>query len=104
MDARLGYFGAPRLFHAAQVLVATCGEEAKYGTVGTPRHFFGEWKPPERATPSEPTRLPGAPSRAAPATSTPADEALGGLLQKRTLLELVRDFTVFQTGAGGREK
>jgi type I restriction enzyme R subunit len=38
--------GGPRLFEAAQVLVATCGQAAVYGTVGTPTRVFAEWKDP----------------------------------------------------------
>ena len=38
--------GAPKLFEAAQILVATCGERAVYGTVGTPARFFLAWKEP----------------------------------------------------------
>ena len=38
--------GAPKLFEAAQILVATCGERAVYGTVGTPERFFLGWKEP----------------------------------------------------------
>ena len=45
-DTRWKDQGAPRLFEAAQILVAACGERAVYGTVGTPERFYLEWKEP----------------------------------------------------------
>ena len=45
-DTRWKDQGAPRLFEAAQILIGTCGEQAVYGTVGTPERFFLAWKEP----------------------------------------------------------
>ena len=69
--------GAPKLFEAAQILVATCGERAVYGTVGTPERFFLEWKEPYPLTVKQLGEKLGR-------TPTPQDILLYGLLEPRT--------------------
>ena len=85
--------GAPRLFEAAQILVGTCGERAVYGTVGTPQRYFLEWKQPyplsEKQLGEQLGRLP-----------TPQDILLYGLLEPRNLLDVVRNFVVFEIEDG----
>ncbi len=85
--------GASRLFEAAQILVGTCGERAVYGTVGTPERFFLEWKQPYPLTVEE---LAGKLGR----TPTPQDILLYGLLEPRNLLDIVRNFVVFEVEGG----
>ena len=85
--------GAPKLFEAAQILVATCGERAVYGTVGTPERFFLEWKEPY---PLSVKRLGEKLGR----TPTPQDILLYGLLEPRNLLDIVRSFVVFEVEGG----
>ena len=46
LDDRYRELGAPRLFETMQILVATCGHAASYGTVTTPHRFYAEWKQP----------------------------------------------------------
>ncbi len=92
-DPRWKDQGAPKLFEAAQVLVGTCGERAVYGTVGTPERFFLEWKEPyplsiERLG----ERLGRAPTR--------QDVLLYGLLEPGNLLDIVRNFVVFEVEGG----
>ena len=85
--------GAPKLFEAAQILIGTCGERAVYGTVGTPARFFLEWKDPYPLTVQQLTdRLGRAP--------TPQDVLLCGLLEPRNLLDIVRNFVVFEVEGG----
>ena len=85
--------GAPRLFEAAQVLVGSCGEGAVYGTVGTPARFFLEWKEPYPLTVKQLSeRLGRSPS--------PQDILLYGLLEPRNLLDIVRNFVVFEVEGG----
>ena len=85
--------GAPKLFEAAQILIAACGERAAYGTVGTPERFFLEWKEPyPLSTAQLGERLGRAP--------TPQDVLLYGLLEPRNLLDVVRNFVVFETEGG----
>ena len=85
--------GAPRLFEAAQILVGTCGERAVYGTVGTPERFFLEWKLPYPLSANQLAEQLGR-------TATPQDVLLYGLLEPRNLLDLVRNFVVFEIEDG----
>ena len=92
-DSRWKDQGAPKLFEAAQILVGTCGERAVYGTVGTPERFFLEWKAPY---PLGVEQLREQLGRA----PTPQDILLYGLLEPRNLLDIVRNFVVFEIEDG----
>ena len=81
--------GAPQLFETVQLLVATCGLRAAYGTVGTPQRFFAEWKTPYPALEEEVATALGK-------KPTPQDVALWGLFQPANLLDIVRNFVVFE--------
>ena len=85
--------GAPRLFEAAQILIATCGEHAVYGTVGTPERFFLAWKEPYPLT----VKQLGVKLGRSP---TPQDILLYGLLEPRNLLDVIRNFVVFDSDGG----
>ena len=86
--------GAERLFHYAQLTVATCFETARVGTVGASYEHYLEWKD----------------TYPAPQTSE-VSENLGGLsgqemlvagtLRPEHLLDIVRNFTLF-TEVNGR--
>ena len=92
-DTRWKDQGAPRLFEAAQILVGTCGERAVYGTVGTPERFFLAWREPYPLSVEQlGERLGRAP--------TPQDVLLFGLLEPRNLLDIVRNFVVFEVDGG----
>jgi type I restriction enzyme R subunit len=92
LDARYRERGAPRLFEAAQVLVATCGEAAVYGTVGTPYRHFVEWKTPWPLSSAQLEALAGRAPRAQEVT-------LAGLLAPSHLLDVLRNFVVFERDA-----
>ena len=92
-DSRWKDQGAPKLFEAAQILVGTCGERAVYGTVGAPERFFLEWKEPY---PLGVEQLREQLGRA----PTPQDILLYGLLEPRNLLDIVRNFVVFEIEDG----
>ena len=85
--------GAPKLFEATQILVATCGERAVYGTVGTRERFFLEWKEPYPLTVKQLGQKLGR-------TLSPQDILLYGLLEPRNLLDIVRNFVVFEVDGG----
>ena len=85
--------GAPRLFEAAQILVGTCGERAVYGTVGTPERFFLEWKEPYPLSAKQLGEKLGRKLK-------PQDVLLYGLLEPRNLLDIVRNFVVFEVDGG----
>ena len=85
--------GAPRLFEAAQILVGSCGEQAVYGTVGTQARFFLEWKEPYPLSVKQlGERLGRKPKH--------QDVLLYGLLEPRNLLDIVRNFVVFEVDGG----
>ncbi len=92
-DSRWKDQGAPRLFEAAQILVGTCGERAVYGTVGTSERFFLEWKEPYPLGVKQLGQKLGR-------TPTPQDILLYGLLEPRNLLDIVRNFVVFEIEDG----
>jgi len=81
--------GMPRLFETVQVLVATCGQAASFGTVTTPPRFFAEWK-------SAYPRGEGDVERLVKRPPTPQDTLLAGLLAPEILLDVFRNFTVFE--------
>jgi len=85
--------GAPKLFETVQLIVGCCGQGASYGTVGTPKRYWGEWKEPFPLTLDElATELGRAP--------TPQDITLLGLLKPENLLDVVRNFVVFDAESG----
>ncbi|HUX75336.1 MAG TPA: type I restriction endonuclease subunit R [Anaerolineae bacterium] len=90
--------GAERLFHYAQLMVATCFETARVGTVGASYEHYLEWKD----THPVPT------AQVAEELGVPGDECLAGqqmlvagMLRPTHLLDIVRNFTLF-TEVGGR--
>ncbi|WP_437954911.1 type I restriction endonuclease subunit R [Sorangium sp. So ce119] len=89
LDDKYRELGAPRLFETVQVLIATCGQAAVYGTVTTPHRFFAEWKTPWPIPPEKLRSLVGR-------EPTAQDVTLAGLLAPQSLLDLVRSFVVFE--------
>ena len=85
--------GAPKLFETAQILIATCGERAVYGTVGTPERYYLEWKEPHPLSVGELAKKLGR-------EPTAQDILLYGLLEPRNLLDIVRNFVVFEVEGG----
>jgi type I restriction enzyme R subunit len=59
----------------------------RYGTTGTPEQFFVEWKDEDRST-----------AGAAPAAGALLDRPLAQLCNKARLLDLIRDFILFDAG------
>ena len=89
--------GAPRLFEAAQILIATCGQRACYGTVGTPARFYFEWKETWPGSSVELELLIGR-------KPTPQDLLLYSTLSPDNLLDIVKNFVVFDTDNGRKVK
>lgn len=85
--------GAPKFFETIQILIGTCGERAVYGTVGTPERFFLEWKEPYPLTVQQLEKKIGR-------MPTPQDILLYGLLEPRNMLDIVRNFVVFEVEGG----
>jgi type I restriction enzyme R subunit len=85
--------GAPRLFETVQLVIATCGQAASYGTVCTPQRFWAEWKEPHPLSTDELGKKLGRKPSA-------QDVLLYGLLEPRNLLDLVKNFVVFEVERG----
>ena len=73
-------------FSTAQLLFAgSDSQRLRYGTVGTPEQFFVEWKDE-------------APPVGAPAAGALLDRPLAQMCNKARLLDLIRDFMIFDAG------
>ena len=89
--------GAPRLFETAQLSIALARDVAKYGTTLTPGRQWAEWKDPYPLTMDAlSAQLGRAP--------TGQDVLLAGLLSPANLLDIVRNFVMFETIDGRRIK
>lgn len=87
--------GNRRLFYFNQILVSTCRNQAKYGTITTriEKHFY-RWADPY------PLTLDGLEHGA----TSPSDQhrLVAGMFAKPNLLSLIRTFTVFTTSDNGQ--
>ena len=85
--------GAPELFDTNLMCVAHCGADAAFGALGAPENAYAGWKSIEPLTDAEFERRYGEP---------PEGQArlIGGLLNPPVLLDILRDFVVFQPERG----
>jgi type I restriction enzyme, R subunit len=88
--------GAPKLFETVQVVASICGIAAQYGTTGTPHSFWSEWKVPYPLTLDE-FEKKGWRERE-------QDVLLYGLFERQNLLDLIRNFIVFEVDNGRATK
>ena len=79
-----GFFSTVQL-----VLAGSDSQGLRYGTTGTPEQFFVEWKDEARDTTS---------AGAAPAAGALLDRPLAQLCTKARLLDLIRNFIIFDAG------
>jgi type I restriction enzyme R subunit len=79
-----GFFSSVQL-----VLAGSDSQGLRYGTTGTPEQFFVEWKDEARDVPA---------SGAAPAAGALLDRPLAQLCNKARLLDLIRNFIIFDAG------
>lgn len=92
LESRYRELGAPKLFESVQMLIATCGHAAVYGTVTTPHRYYADWKTLWPSSAADFAKSQGhAPS---------AQEVLfEGMLAPANLLDLVQNFVVFERDA-----
>lgn len=85
--------GAPELFDTNLLCVAHCGADAAFGTVGAPENAYSGWKSIEPFTEREFERRLGVP---------PEGQArlIAGLLNPPVLLDILRDYVVFEHERG----
>ena len=86
--------GVPRLFHTVQLCVGMKKADAQYGTIETPLRRYARWKSTYPASKAEVTEQIGS-------EPTTQDILLSGMFRKGNLLDLIRNFIVFDR-AGGR--
>jgi type I restriction enzyme R subunit len=79
-----GFFGTVQF-----VLAGSDSQGLRYGTTGTPEQFFVEWKDEARDAPA---------SGAAPAAGALLDRPLAQLCNKIRMLDLIRNFIIFDAG------
>ena len=86
--------GSAPLFYYNQIVVATCRQQAKFGTITThgEKHFY-RWADPYPRTVDELEHGAGAPND--------QQRLVAGMLDPDNLLDLVRDFTLFSTNDKG---
>ncbi|MDQ1912311.1 type I restriction endonuclease subunit R [Paenibacillus sp. GD4] len=80
---------ADRLFYYNEILISTCGQQAKYATIGAKLRHYGEWKDPYPMTVSD-----------LGAEVNPQDVLVAGMLTRRNLLDLIRNFIVYEPEGG----
>ena len=87
--------GSAPLFFFNQFVVATCRQEAKFGTITThsEKHFY-RWADPFPRTVEDLEHGAGAPND--------QQRLVAGMLDPDNLLDLVRDFTLFSTDDKGK--
>ena len=85
--------GAPELFHYNLLCVAHCGAAAAYATLGTPENAYMEWKSVQPYSEEEVRQRFGV---------EPQGQAqlIVGLLSPSTLLDILRDYVVYDPERG----
>jgi type I restriction enzyme, R subunit len=78
-----------QLFHYNQFMIVTSNDRAKAGTIGAKVQHYGEWKDPYPKTVAEIDISP-----------TPQDILTTGMLSKENLLDLIRNFIVYEPVEG----
>ncbi|MFH1287156.1 MAG: type I restriction endonuclease subunit R [bacterium] len=94
--------GVSRLFETVQILIAACGQKAKFATVCAPYRHFSEWKEPypislDVLNKEYTSRIFGKPPLS-------QDIAIYGLLEKKNILDIIRNFIVFEVENGKTQK
>ncbi|PFE93426.1 DEAD/DEAH box helicase [Bacillus thuringiensis] len=74
-----------QLFYYNQFMIVTSNDRAKVGTIGAKAQHYGEWKDPYPKTVAELGVSP-----------TPQDILTAGMLTKENLLDLIRNFIVYE--------
>ena len=87
--------GSPLLFYFNQFVVATCRQEAKFGTITThsEKHFY-RWADPYPRTLNDLDHGAGSPND--------QQRLVAGMMDKDNLLDLIRTFTLFSTDNKGQ--
>ena len=93
---QMRHTGFEELFYYNQIIVATCGTQAQYSPTFGKAYHFREWKDPYPLTIQQIEEKFG--------DSRPQEILIAGLFDKNNLLELVRNFVVFEDDETQRVK
>ena len=85
--------GAPELFDTNLMCVANCGADAAFGALGAPENAYAGWRSIEPLTEAEFERRYGVPAEG-------QGRLIGGLLNPSVLLDILRDYVVYQPERG----
>ncbi|MDG5816154.1 HsdR family type I site-specific deoxyribonuclease [Chitinispirillales bacterium ANBcel5] len=87
--------GSAPLFYFNQFVVATCRQDAKFGTITThsEKHFY-RWADPYPRTLNDLDHGSGSPNS--------QQRLVAGMMDKRNLIDLIRTFTLFSTNDKGQ--
>jgi len=88
--------GFEKLFYYNQILVATCGTQAKYAPTYSDAHHYREWVDPYPLTKDQVEEKFGKIRK--------QEVLISGMFEKSHLLDLIRNFTVFETDNNKRIK
>ncbi|HET9049624.1 MAG TPA: type I restriction endonuclease subunit R [Chiayiivirga sp.] len=87
--------GHAQLFWYNQIVIATCRQQAKFGTISThTEKYFYRWADPYPRTVDELDHGAGAPND--------QQRLVAGMLDRQNLLDLIRTFTLFSTNDSGQ--
>lgn len=81
--------GCDKLFHYNQVMISTHRDGARVGTISSPVEYYLEWKDPYPLSKEELGEQ-----------ATPQELLIQGLLNPKTFLDIIQNFTVFETNEG----
>lgn len=98
MEDRFKNLGCPQLFRTVQIVVSTYRDRTKYATNFTPARHWSEWKDPYPLTEADiAKKLDYRDGRHVP----DQDIFLFGVCSKENLLDLIRNFVVFEREESG---
>jgi len=81
--------GCEKLFHYNQVMVSTHRDGARVGTISSPVEYYLEWKDPYPLTHKDLGEEPA-----------PQTLLIQGLLHPQNFLDIIQNFTIFETDGG----
>ena len=88
--------GYERLFFYNHCLIATCGTLARHGTLESNVNFFAKWSDPYPMTMDDVRKLNG--------RAREQERLIAGLLSKRSLLDNLQNFVIYETMNSKRVK
>lgn len=83
------HFGHQRLFFYNHLIIATCFLDARFGTVGSPPNKYSKWTSLQNMSIEKLEKLVGR-------IPTKQDILLAGMLNKETLLDMLKNFVIYE--------